>query len=191
MRDKRISRRQFFKASAFGAGSLAFSAAALATVVAAPSREAHADAERPHRLAIPQPTFNAIASTTSFGPPTDISAGWDGTLWAIDASGAPHLYDPLDDQWHPYGEGIEAATAIGDTLYVFRGGQYITVDLTTRTVTAGPTSVAATWPSLPDSFKLRLTGATSEGGKSVLFNGGWYVYADGSEPRAKLTDIGG
>jgi hypothetical protein len=34
------------------------------------------------------PTFTQMPSTLVFGPPTDISMGWDGTLWAIDASGA-------------------------------------------------------------------------------------------------------
>ena len=139
-------------------------------------------------------TFNPIASTTVFGPPTDISAGWDGTLWAIDASGAPHLYDALADQWNPHGEGIEAATAIDNTLYVFRSGQYITIDLRHNTVTSGPTSVAEKWPSLPDSFKLRVSGATSSGdGKLVLFNGGWYacidVNGDGSASPKKLTSL--
>ena len=139
-------------------------------------------------------TFNPIASTTVFGPPTDISAGWDGTLWAIDASGAPHLYDPLADQWNPHGEGIEAATAIDNTLYVFRSGQYITIDLRHNTVTSGPTSVAEKWPSLPDSFKLRVSGATSSGdGKLVLFNGGWYACIDvnghGSASPKKLTSL--
>jgi hypothetical protein len=44
------------------------------------------------------PTFTQMPSTLVFGPPTDISMGWDGTLWAIDASGAPHLFDPIQQQ---------------------------------------------------------------------------------------------
>src|SRR5262249_43349439 len=189
MNQPRITRRQVFKASAFGAEALPLPAVTRASVAAAPSQEAQAATVELDKLAVPQPTFNPIASTTAFGAPTDISSGWDGTLWAIDASGAPHLYDPIANQWNPHGEGIEAATAIGNTLYVFRGGQYITVDLSTNTVTSGPSSVATTWPSLPDSFKLRLTGAANVGGKLVLFSGGWYVSADGSIPRAKLTSI--
>ena len=189
MKQPLITRRQFLKAGAFGVGLLAVSTAGLASVVAPPPKEARAAAEQPNKLAIPQATFNAIASTTLFGPPTDLSAGWDGTLWATDASGAPHLYDPMANQWNPHGESIEAATAIDNTLYVFKGDQYITVDLTTKTVSSSPTLIAKTWPKLPDSFKLRLTGATSEGGKLVLLCGGWYAYADGSQPPRKLTDI--
>ena len=73
------------------------------------------------RGGVPAPTFNLIASTTAFGPPVDISMGWDGTLWAIDASGAPHLYDPTQNQWNPYGDGVDAVTAIGDTLIISSG----------------------------------------------------------------------
>ena len=40
----RISRRQFFKASAFGAGAFALSALGLASIAAAPTREAQAAA---------------------------------------------------------------------------------------------------------------------------------------------------
>lgn len=203
MKTPRINRRQFFKTSAFGAGTLALPAIGLASVTATPSREAQATTVEAHKLAVPQPTFNAIASTTIFGPPTDISAGWDGTLWAIDASGAPHLYDPTSDAWLPHGDGIDAMAAIGDTLYVFRRGQYdpttqqvvnsqyLTIDLGNNTISSNPTDVATTWPTLPDSFKLRLTGAANLSGKLVLFNGGWYLPADGSAPRAKLTALQG
>ena len=42
-----------------------------------------------------QTGFSPINSTLTFGAPTDVAAGWDGTVWAIDGQGAPHLYDPL------------------------------------------------------------------------------------------------
>lgn len=185
MKKQRISRRQFFKLSAFGAGTLA--ASSLVGVVGSPPEHAVAQTRQP-QLAIPQPTFNPIASTTAFGQPTDLSAGWDGTLWAIDASGAPHLYDPTQDAWLPHGEGVDAVTAVGNTLYVFRGSQYVTVNLTTNQ-TSAPIAIVTTWPSLPDSFKLRVTGAASQAGKLILFNGGRYVPADGSAPPKKLTSL--
>jgi hypothetical protein len=55
------------------------------------------------------PTFTPIASNTTFGPLTDISMGWDGTLWGIDAQGAPHVYDAVNDVWAQHGDGIDAA----------------------------------------------------------------------------------
>src|SRR5262245_11536012 len=106
MKQPRITRRQFFKLSAFGAGTVA--ASSPVGVVSSPTEHAVAQTKQP-QLAIPQPTFNPIASTTAFGPPTDLSAGWDGTLWAIDASGAPHIYDPIGKAWLPHGDGIDAA----------------------------------------------------------------------------------
>ena len=69
------------------------------------------------------------------------------------------------------------------------GSQYITIDLTTNITASGPTALATTWPSLPDSFKLGVNGAATVGGKLMLFSGGWFVPADGSSPRKKLTDI--
>jgi hypothetical protein len=35
------------------------------------------------------PAFTPIASNTTFGPLTDISMGWDGTLWGIDDQARP------------------------------------------------------------------------------------------------------
>ena len=213
MKSSRLTRRQFFKLSLLGTGTLALPAIGIGSIAAAPPHDAQAALQAAlqatpeatpataTKLSMPQPVFTPIASTTAFGTPTDISAGWDGTLWAIDASGAPHLYDPTADVWLPHDDPIDAAAAIGNTLYVFQrghydqttqqvtSGQYLTIDLATNTVSAGPTDVAATWPNLPDSFKLRLTGATNLNGTLILFNGGWYVPADGSSPRAKLTDL--
>src|SRR5690348_13070476 len=60
-----------------------------------------------------QPTFTPLPSALAFGPPTDISMGWDGTLWAIDGSGAPHLYDPTTNAWQVHGDGIDAAAWVG------------------------------------------------------------------------------
>ena len=148
------------------------------------------------RGGVPAPTFNLIASTTAFGPPVDISMGWDGTLWAIDASGAPHLYDPTQNQWNPYGDGVDAVAAVGNTLYLFRngeslagessGGQVIQVDLTNNQA-GKPEAIGNTWQALPDSFKIGVTGAANLGGTLHLFKGGWYLPVSKPTARAKLT----
>jgi hypothetical protein len=190
---QRLTRRQLFKAGALGAGALALPALGLASVVTAPSHEAQAAAEQPDGPAIPQPTFNSIASNTTFGPLTDISMGWDGTLWGIDAQGAPHVYDEINKVWAQHGEGVDAAVLAGitgTTLYIFSGPQVVTIDTGTLQVTA-PTTIGALWPQLPDSFKLGVSGAgaaTFNGGL-ILFNGGRYVSTDGSVPSGKLTDL--
>jgi hypothetical protein len=195
MHTPRLTRRQFFKASALGAGALALPALGLASVAAAPSREAQAAAEQPDGPAIPQPTFNPIASNTTFGPLTDISMGWDGTLWGIDAQGAPHIYDPINAAWQQHGDGIDAvATGLNDagalTLYVFSGSAVVAINPTTLQASP-PTPIAALWPSLPDSFKLGVAGAVgNNAGKGlILFNGGRYVSTDGSVPVTKVTDL--
>src|SRR5215471_1321313 len=56
-----------------------------------------------------QAGFSPINSTLTFGAPTDVAAGWDGTVWAIDGQGAPHVYDPLTDSWQLHGTGLDAA----------------------------------------------------------------------------------
>jgi hypothetical protein len=186
MKQLRLSRRQLFKASAFGVGALSLPALGLTSVAAAPSQAAQAAADAP-RLTLPQPTFNPIASTTAFGPPTDIAAGWDGTLWAIDASGAPHLYDPVQQQWHLHGEGIDAACLVGTTYYWFKGAEFVSGSDGSN---IGPVkTIAAQWPGLPDSFKLGLRGAANVNGALVFFKGGWYLPADAPQSRAKLTDL--
>ena len=136
-----------------------------------------------------QPTFTAIPSALLFGPPTDIAMGWDGTLWAIDASGAPHVFDPGAQQWNPFGAGIDAACQIGSTAYWFRQGQYVTAD--SGGSVSAPLPVSTNWPALPDSFKLGVRGAADVNGVLYLFNGGSYLAADGSVPRAMLTDLAG
>ncbi len=136
-----------------------------------------------------QPTFTEIPSDLLFGPPADIAMGWDGTLWALDASGAPHVFDPGAQQWNPHGAGIDAACQIGSTAYWFRQGQYVTA-VSGGSVSA-PLPVSTNWPALPDSFKLGVRGAANVNGVLYLFNGGSYLAADGSVPRAMLTDLAG
>ena len=112
---------------------------------------------------LPPPTFTPIPSNLAFGPPTDISMGWDGTLWAIDAGGAPHLFDPINSAWQPHGDGIDAAAWVGTTYYFFRGSEVVTAAYYKNTGT--PQSIAALFPNLPDSFKLGVTAAANIGGK--------------------------
>jgi hypothetical protein len=192
---QRLTRRQLFKASALGAGALALPALGLASVAAAPSREAQAAAEQPDSPAIPQPTFNPISSNTTFGPLTDISMGWDGTLWGIDGQGAPHIYDEINKVWAQHGDGIDAAALSGDgsTIYVFQGPNVVPVNAATM-VAGAPTTIAALWPTVPDSFKLGVNGAMSsrgDGNGLILFNGGRYVSTDGTVPLGRLADLPG
>lgn len=141
----------------------------------------------PRLAGLKQPTFTEIPSNLVFGPPADISMGWDGTLWAIDASGAPHLFDPVAQQWNPYGAGIDGACLIGSTSYWFHQGQYVSAS--SGGSVSAPQPVATNWPTLPDSFKLGVVGAANVSGTLYLFKGGWYLAVDGSVPRAKLTDL--
>ncbi|UBF30751.1 hypothetical protein K9N68_39840 (plasmid) [Kovacikia minuta CCNUW1] len=140
---------------------------------------------------LPQPTFNQLSAEMVFGAPTDIAAGWDGTLSAIDPSGAHHLYDSIGDAWNPVDDGIDAIAFDwkNQVLYCFRGSQYIKIDLANNNQTSSPTEIATTWPSLPYSFTLGVTGATfAPNGKFYLFNGGRYVPTDGSAAPVNLAD---
>jgi hypothetical protein len=141
------------------------------------------------------PTFTPIASNTTFGPLTDISMGWDGTLWAIDAQGAPHVYDAVNDVWAQHGDGIDAAACSygGQQLaYLFMGNQVASVSLSMQV--SAPKPIGTVWPDLPDSFKLGVIGAAGlqqSPGELVLFNGGRYATTDNSVPMGKLTDLAG
>jgi hypothetical protein len=135
------------------------------------------------------PTFNPISSNLAFGPPADIAMGWDGTLWAIDASGAPHSYDPVGDRWQPQGEGVDAAALVGDLVYHFRGSQYVTVRYGTNQAQGAPQEIGARWPDLPHSFTLGVDGAACVNGGLYLFRGGWYAKVDTPTSTFKLTDL--
>ncbi|PZN80520.1 MAG: hypothetical protein DM484_09855 [Candidatus Methylumidiphilus alinenensis] len=135
-----------------------------------------------------KPTFTPIASTLPNGnTPTDISMGWDGSLWAIDPQGSPHSYDPINNIWDAHGEGIDAAATIDKTLYLFRGSEYVTVNLSNNK-TSAPIAIAETWPNLPRSFQQGVTGAVNIFGSLCLFKEGWYLSVDGKISRRKLTD---
>ncbi|MGE0274447.1 MAG: tectonin domain-containing protein [Nitrospiraceae bacterium] len=112
--------------------------------------------------------------------------GWDGTLWAIDASGAPYLYDPTADAWLAHGDGIDAAASYNGTSYFFRGNQVLQI-----TVSGAATlkTIAEVFPKVPDSFKLGVSGVAVVDKMLILFKGGRYVPTDGSTPPRKLVDL--
>ena len=76
----------------------------MAAVLAAAAPAAQISPLAPFQQAA-QTSFAPINSGLTFGQPTDMAAGWDGTLWAIDQQGAPHVYDPLSDTWQLHGSG--------------------------------------------------------------------------------------
>ncbi|MDN5918123.1 MAG: hypothetical protein L0I76_24015, partial [Pseudonocardia sp.] len=118
-----------------------------------------------------QDGFAPINSALTFGPPTDLAAGWDGTLWAIDGSGAPHLYDPLGDSWQLHGTGIDGATQNDDVgVICFRGAEIFVPR-------SGPSTqlIGSIWPQLPPGYQLGVRGAASAADKIVLFRGGTYL----------------
>src|SRR5579884_2536073 len=127
--------------------------------------------------------FVPIASTLSFGEPTDIASGWDGSLWAIDAAGAPHTFDPVQNRWTAFGSGIDAACVFNGVRYVFRGAEVFVAD---GTQTA-PQPIGGRWPSLPTSFKLGVQGAAAVGASLYLFRGGLYTVATTSPAEATPT----
>lgn len=151
-------------------------------------------------FSVPSPTFTRINSTTAFGAPADISMGWDGTFWAIDASGAPNLYDPSQNQWSPHGDGVDAVAAVGNTLYLFKNGESLTdlsscgqviqVDLASNQA-GEPAAIGSVWKELPDSFKIGITGAANLAGTLYLFKGGWYLPVSAPAQRALLTTLEG
>jgi len=66
---------------------------AVAAVLDQPVRAAAQPATAPLgaiQQAVPS-GFSPVNSTLTFGSPTDIAAGWDGTVSAIDGQGAPHV----------------------------------------------------------------------------------------------------
>ena len=126
-----------------------------------------------------QSGFVPVNSTLTFGAPTDLASGWDGTVWAIDGKGAPHVYDPLTDGWQLHGTGIDGAALIegqGPAVY-FRGGEVFIAD-GQHTAQA----LFTVWPDLPPSYQLGVQGAAWAEGKLVLFRGGTYLTAPWPPP---------
>lgn len=123
------------------------------------------------------PSFNHVAAQLSSGQPiADISAGWDGTFWAVDTLGVPHVYDPIQNVWNTFGDGVDAAAKVGDDFYLFRGGEVAVFNPTQGLISLQP--IAAQWPDLPPSFTSDLDGAFVYGGYLYLCRGGRYVRTD-------------
>jgi len=142
------------------------------------------------------PKCSPIASNTTFGALTDISMGWDGTLWGIDAQGAPHVYDAINDVWVQHGSGIDAVAGMygggSAAAYVFMGSAVIA--FSPELQAGAPQPIGGVWPNLPASFKLGVVGAASlmqSPGQLLLVNGGRYVSTDNSVQAGKLTQLPG
>jgi len=120
-----------------------------------------------------QTGFAPIASALTFGAPTDLASGWDGTVWAIDQAGAPHVYDPVGDSWQLHGAGVDGAALINNTgpAVYFRGGEVFVAD--GKQSSAQP--IGQVWPDLPPSFKQGVQGAAWANGSLYLFRGGTYL----------------
>ncbi|MBV9933564.1 MAG: hypothetical protein JO367_04615, partial [Actinobacteria bacterium] len=146
-------------------------AVAAVMAAAAPAAAAATDPLAGFRQAT-QTGFAPINSALTFGAPTDLASGWDGTLWAIDGKGAPHVYDPLGDSWQLHGTGIDGAALIedqGPAVY-FRGGEVFIAD-----GQHSAQAIATVWPELPPSYQLGVQGAAWTTGKLALFRGGTYL----------------
>jgi hypothetical protein len=103
-----------------------------------------------------QPGFAAAPVAGLLVAPADVSMGWDGTAWAVDQLGAPHTFDPLQQTWQAFGDGVSAVayapTAPGTPggLYVFRDGEVILLSglgETAPTPTGTPTPTLSPTPS--------------------------------------------
>src|SRR5262245_19421366 len=162
-------------------------AAVLASPVLAPAHTAAAPLATIQQAA--QAGFSPINSMLTFGPPTDVAAGWDGTVWAVDGHGAPHVYEPLTDTWQLHGTGLDASVTSLPWLYpavYFKGSEVLIAD--------GQHSeqpIASVWLPLPKSYQLGVKGAIAAEGhldfKFVLFRGGTYLTVPAPPPAATTT----
>ncbi|MBV9325076.1 MAG: hypothetical protein JO352_14945, partial [Chloroflexi bacterium] len=152
---------------------LAEAVAAVAAASAAPST-AQAASPKPGLLEqATQTGFQPIDSKLTFGPPTDLASGWDGTLWSIDSAGAPHVYDRVANKWELFGSGIDAAALINGTgpAVYFRGPEVFIAD----GKHPNPLPIAKLWPDLPASYKLGVQGAAWCFSQLCLFRGGTFL----------------
>jgi hypothetical protein len=132
-----------------------------------------------------QPTFTTVPSTLPLGDQlADISMGWDGTVWSIDTKGVPHQLDPVSQTWHLFGRGFDAVARSPQSglEMLFRGTQYSDNG-------SAPQAIGSTWPNLPDSFKLGVTGAANVNNVLYLFRSGRYVRVDQSTNVLSLTSL--
>jgi hypothetical protein len=161
---------------------------AVAGVLGPPRVAAIAAQPKPPLVAFRQATqagLSPINSALTFGAPADLAAGWDGTLWAIDQLGAPHVYDSLSTSWQLHGTGIDGAALIDDAgpAVYFRGGE-----LFIAKGPQAPKAIASVWPSLPQSYPRGqgrhqsanwqdgvIDGVYSQGGPVLLIHGAEFV----------------
>jgi outer membrane protein assembly factor BamB len=162
-----LSRRDFLKSSA-----AVLAALSLSTWFPLPRRAAGQSCPPPATYG-----FNCLPSQLATGQPiADIAAGADGMLWAVDALGVPHFFDPLAQTWTAFGRGLDAATLIGAAFYLFQGAEVAIYDTTSQQVTVQ--LISALWPGLPPSFTRDLDGAFVNGETLYLCRSGRYVAAN-------------
>jgi outer membrane protein assembly factor BamB len=151
-----------------------------------------------------QPGFLAQPSALTFGSPADLAMGWDGTVWAVDGQGAPHVFDPIAGAWQPHGTGVDAVAWVRsdggkpDGLVVFRGPEvWASVNPPSAQQSGGTVEatrlepIASAWPLLPPSFAQGVDGAADIGDTLYLFKAGRYVRGDGVGAVASLTALKG
>ncbi|HVG96783.1 MAG TPA: hypothetical protein VNK05_07785, partial [Chloroflexota bacterium] len=134
----RFDRRRLLQFGAAGAGALA-----LAPLL----RPAAAQGRGPLGGALTE-GFTAHPSLLAFGPVVDIAAGWDGTLWAIDAQGAPSVYDQVAQTWELHGTGIDAVAYAGVPGAAVADGVATPAAVAGGTVAPPPLAPATTAPTV-------------------------------------------
>ena len=163
-----LTRRDFLKTSAALVAALS-----VAAWFPAPRRASAHTQQLPR---VPSgPAFTPLPSSQlpTGQPIADISGGWDGTWWAVDSLGIPHLYDPIGETWQPFGQGVDAAAVLNDELYLFRGPDVAVYNQTTGQTAVQP--IAEQWPGLPPSFTSDLDGASMIDGVIQLYRSGRWV----------------
>lgn len=131
------------------------------------------------------PGFAPMPSSqlASSQPIADIAAGWDGTQWALDSLGVPHFYDPLQQSWLAFGQGVDAAAIVGEDFYLFRGSEVAVYNPAQGLLSVQP--IAVQWPQLPASFTRDIDGAFAFGQTLYLCRSGRYVRTD--QPSTVVT----
>jgi hypothetical protein len=113
-----------------------------------------------------------------FGAPADVDVGKDGVYWVTSDTGAPFLYDPIGNGWHPFGDGVDAvaylplSTAVTNTLCFFRGSEVFIAGA------SAPAPIGQRWPNLPLSFQDGIDGVVSIGPAFYLFRHGQVAFVD-------------
>jgi len=101
--------------------------------------QASSAGDLPQQNGGPQPGFLPQPSALTFGPPADLAMGWDGTVWAVDDQGAPHVFDPIAGAWQAHGTGIDAVAWVPGPV---RAGASTPTATPTTPTTAKPAPAA-------------------------------------------------